>query len=272
MTRRRQKKRPQKDELHRGKSSGRLRKAGIVLVSVVLLSTSLAAGLLFSGLTTSGPSEPKTAAIVDQLSLTQPNPDFAASATNILEQADYRVDYYPGEEVTVEFYRDLPTHGYDLLILRVHSGMARDDGELTGYVSLFTGELFSDTKHYEEGEAGHLGRARYYDGSPEYFSIVPAFIESGMGATFEGTTVIMMGCNGLTTDVTAEAFVQKGAEAVVGWSGRVSASHTDVATERLLQHLLVDKLTTPQAVAQTMAEVGPDPSYDSTLLVHPSEG
>jgi hypothetical protein len=81
-----------------------------------------------------------------------------------------------------------------------------------------------------------------------------------------------VGFNGLTTSVTAEAFVQKGAEAVIGWSGRVSASHTDAATERLLRHLLIERLTTRDAVAQTIAEVGPDPEYDSSLLVYPPKG
>ena len=273
MSPREQKKRPRKHELRPAKGRGRLRRAVVVLVGIAFLSTCLAAGLLFSGLI-GGTSEsrPKAAAIVDQLSLTQPNPSFAEAATETLEQAGYAVDYYSGEEVTVDFYRDLPTHGYDLLILRVHSGMARENGEPTGYVSLFTAEPFSDTEHYEEREAGRLGRAKYYDGSPEYFSIVPDFIEFSMTDRFDETTIILMGCNGLTTGVTAEAFVQKGAEAVIGWSGRVSAAHTDAATERLLEKLLVEGLPLADAVAQTAAEVGPDPEYGSALLVYPSKG
>jgi hypothetical protein len=82
----------------------------------------------------------------------------------------------------------------------------------------------------------------------------------------------MMGCDGLRTDATAEALVRKGAKAVVGWSGPVSPSHTDEATQRLLQHLLIDGLTVEEATAQTMAEVGPDPEYESRLLVYPSKG
>lgn len=217
-------------------------------------------------------AEPGTAAIVDHLSLTQPNPAFAETATDLLEEAGYTVDYYPGEEVTVDFWRNLPTHGYGLLILRVHSGLARDDDKPTDYVSLFTAEPFSDTKHYEDAEAERLARARYYEGGSEYFAIVPDFIESSMAGTFDGTTIIVMGCDGLATSAAAEAFVHRGAEAVVGWDGPVSAEHTDAATERLLQHLLLDELTIPEAVAQTMAELGPDPLYGATLLVHPSEG
>ena len=215
---------------------------------------------------------PKTAAIVDQLSLTQPNPAFAETASSILEDAGYVVDYYPGEEVTVEFYRDLPTHGYDLLVLRVHSGLARDYGEPTGYVSLFSGEPFSETEYVQEKAAGLVGRASYYDGSPQVFGIVPDFIQSAMRGRFDGATVVMLGCDGLITDTTAEAFVRKGAKTVVGWNGRVSAKHTDAAGEHLLRHLLADGLSTEGAVARTMSEIGPDPEYESRLLVYPSKG
>jgi hypothetical protein len=258
----------------RRKKSKRFPKTVGLLATVTFLAIAFAVGLLFWSLLSQGGSSlgPKAAAIVDQLSLTEPNPSFAEAATETLEQAGYAVEYYPGEEVTVDFYRDLPTHGYDVLILRVHSGMATDNGEPTGYVSLFTGEPYSSTEHYEEREAGRLGRAKYYDDSPEYFSIVPDFIEFSMKGRFDETTIILMGCNGLTTDVTAEAFLQKGAEAVIGWSGRVSAAHTDAATERMLHHILIEGLTTRDAVAQTTAEVGPDPEYNSSLLVYTPKG
>ena len=51
----------------------------------------------------------------------------------------------------------------------------------------------------------------------------------------------------------------------------MSAAHNDTGTERLLEHLLVDGLTPGEAVAQTAAEVGPDPSYGAELRVYPSE-
>jgi hypothetical protein len=67
------------------------------------------------------------AAIVDHLSLTEPNPAFADRATGVLEEAGYAVDYYPGEQVTVDFYRELPSRGYEMLILRVHSAVPGKD-------------------------------------------------------------------------------------------------------------------------------------------------
>jgi len=241
------------------------------------LSTALVTGLLLSGLT-AGPSGPRTAAIVDQLSLTQPNPDFAERATSILEQAGYVVDYYPGEEVTVDFYRDLPTHGYELLILRVHSGLVMERSALTGsriargYVGLFTSEPYSQTEYVGEVKAGALGAASYYEGGPQYFGVGPKFIESNMRGEFNDAPVILMGCDGLRSYDTARTFVERGAKAFVSWSGPVSAAHTDAATERLLQHLVMDGLAIQEAVTQTMDEVGPDPSYRSKLLAYPSRG
>jgi len=278
MSWRRQKKRARKDELPREKRSRGLRKLGILLVSVVLLSVSLAAGLLLSGLVTGDSSGPKTAVIVDQLRLTFPNPAFAETATDMLEEAGYAVDYYSGEAVTVDLYRDLPKHDYELIILRVHSGIVRqvdprsEERTVMEYVGLFTGEPYSDATYGGREGAGRIGLAvaRDYQGW-QYFGVTPYFIEFTMEGRFDKATIILMGCDGLRSDRTAESFVERGAETFVSWDGKVSASHTDAATERLLQHLLTDELTIQEAVTETMAEVGPDPSYGSALLVYPSE-
>lgn len=271
MSRRSRKKRSQKkEELHQRKG-GRLLKAAVVLVVLAILSMSLAAGLLLSGVVSGGPeSGDRAAAIVDQLSLTQPNPDFAASATDILEQAGYSVDYYAGEEVTVDFYRDLPTHDYDLLILRVHSGMAEETDISTGektkrdYVSLFTGEPYSPDKYPDE-PLGRLGKAEYYEGASPLFGIAPDFILYSMRDSFDDTLIVMMGCDGLRSERTAQAFLDKGASAFVSWTRSVSASHSDAGTLRLLEKLLVEGLPVADAVDQTAAEMGPDPLYGARL-------
>jgi hypothetical protein len=224
------------------------------------------------GVGSSEQSGPPKAAIVDHLALTFPNPAFVQEATSMLEQAGYAVDYYPGEEVTVEFYRDLPTHDYDLIIFRVHSARTVKEGKLSDDVVLFTSELYDQAGYAAEQKARQVGRARYYyEGSPWYFSIRASFIAPGMTGRFEGATVIMMGCDALRSDGLAAAFVKKGADAVVGWDGSVSASHTDAATERLLEHLLVDHHAIAEAVMEAMAEVGPDPSYGSKLVLYPAE-
>jgi len=283
MSRRRQKKRPQKGEPPRARSV-RLRRAAAVLLAVALVGGVVGGALLFRNPWSGEGAAPKTAVIVDQLSLTQPNPDFAAKATETLEQAGYTVDYFSGEQVTVDFYRNLPAGRYGLIILRVHSGRSSEIDPITGektkreYVSLFTGEPYDDTKYVEDRnpEAGdvelsfaRIGRATYYPDAPPLFGISPNFIKYSMRDRFDRTVIIMMGCDGLISDMTAEAFVRKGAKAVVGWNGLISGDHTDAATLRLLEKLVVDGLGVGDAVRQTAAEVGPDPAYGTELRIYP---
>jgi hypothetical protein len=258
-----------------------LRRAAATLLAAALAGGLGAAALLFTGVLGGGSAGPKTAAIVDQLSLTQPNPAFAEAATDLLEGAGYTVDYYPGEQVTVDFYRNLPTHGYDLLILRVHSGTVMEVSATTGeetereYVSLFTGEPYDDTKYrderYPQVQADRVGKAVYYEGASPLFSVALGFIRDSMRGRFDKALVILMGCDGLRSPRTAEAFVEKGASAFVSWSRTVSAAHNDAGSERLLAKLFVDGLTLGEAVAQTNAELGPDPEYGAELRVYPPE-
>lgn len=274
MTRGGSERRPEKAGPPGAKGGGRLRRVAALVIAVALLAGAIGGGLLLRGLATGGsPAEPKGAAIVDQLSLTQPNPGFVASATDLLEDAGYIVDYYPGEEVTVEFYRGLPTHGYDLIILRVHSGITIERDATTGektqteYVSLFSGEPYTETGYPEEQKLGRLAEAVYYEGASPLFAVAPGFITESMEGRFDDTLIVMMGCDGLRSQRTAQAFLDKGAEAFVSWSLPVSASHTDAATQRLLEKLLVEGLNVEAAVTQAGAEVGPDPSSGARLRV-----
>ncbi len=207
------------------------------------------------------------AAIVDQLSLSQPNQTFIQTSINILETAGFTVDYYKGEEVTVEFYRKLPTHGYSLIILRVHSAITVGSRSL----GLFTSETYSKTKYVYEQLTDQLVGAKFLNEETVYFGISPLFVVHSTKGTFQNTTIIQMGCEGLAYATMAEAFIQKGAKVYISWSGDVLASHTDQATTGLLEHLVTEKQTIKQAVTETMKEIGPDPVDDSILLYYPLE-
>jgi len=212
------------------------------------------------------------AAIVDQLGLTQPNPTFVDTVTGMLEQAGYAVDYYPGEEVTVEFYRSFPAEPYDLLIYRVHSALGREDGRPADWVTLFTADPYRESWYVDEQEERRLSKVSYYEDGPPYFGIMPEFVRSSMNGNLQDSTVLLMGCDGLATESIAAALVEKGAKAVVSWNGLVSGAHTDAATEQLLRHLVTEKLPLSEAVDKTAAEVGPDPAYGSVLRLYPPEG
>ncbi len=233
---------------------------GAALIAVLLAAALLSRSLLW------GASEPKTAAIVDQLALTQPNPAFVASATDTLTRAGYAVDYFPGEEVTVEFYRRLATRGYDYVILRNHSARRKQDEQvLTEEVDLFTADPYSETQYGEDRKNRRLSAAFYHEGGLEYFAVTPAFVQESMQGRFGGALVIMMGCDGVRSRRMADAFLHKGASAFVSWDKPVSATHTDAATQRLLEKLLFDDLTVADAVSRTAAELGPDPAFGAQL-------
>ena len=206
-------------------------------------------------------------AIVDHLSLTFPNQTFIQTATNTLKQAGYTVDYYPGEKVTVDFYRNLPTHGYSLIILRVHSALR----EGSSFLALFTSEPYIKTKYVYEQLTDRVGMVQYHTGGDVYFGISHEFILATMNGRFQGTTIIMMGCNGLQYTPIAKAFIEKGAKVYIGWTNSVLASHTDMATTQLIKHLITEKQTIEQAVDNTMKEVGSYLTGKNILIYCPLE-
>lgn len=203
------------------------------------------------------------AAIVDEVSFITPNQTFVQAATDILEHANYSVDYYSGEKVTVDFFRNLPTHGYSMIILRVHSGI---DGTQPP-VSLATSEASSAKKYIYEQLADQIHTVRLTSGPrTPYFAICPSFVKSSMKGRFKNTIIIMMGCDGLTYTDMAEAFGEKGAEAYISWKGGVSLSYSDQATIRLLQHLVTERQTIIRAGEKTVEDVGRDPTHTNTTL------
>lgn len=208
------------------------------------------------------------AAIVDHLSLSQPNKTFVETATNILEEAGYTVAYYPGEEVTVNFFRRLARHDFGLIVLRAHSALQWEERPP---LCLFTSEPYSEMKYVYEQLTGQVGIVTflYPENEQLCFGVSPKFIKTSMDERFSDTIIVMMGCDGLRYTDMAEAFIEKGAKAYLSWNGPVSASHTDSATTNLLKHLITEKQTIKQAVTETMKEVGSDPEYESILQYYP---
>lgn len=205
---------------------------------------------------------------MDQLSLTFPNQTFVRIATSLLNHSGYTVDYYPGEKVTVDFYRNLPAHGYGVIILRVHSA---SPGQGVPFTGLFSSESYSSTKYALEQVTDQVAQVTFFDNGPTYFGISSLFVKEGMTGRFDNATIIMMGCNGISSLDMAEAFTQKGAGVYVSWNNYVTASHTDVSTALLLQHRFVERERLGEAISQVMKEVGPDPLFDSQLLYYPAE-
>lgn len=208
------------------------------------------------------------AVIIDEAGLTAPNQAWVQASMALLQQDGYTVDYYAAGDVTVDLFGSLATKGYGFIIFRGHSAALFDD------LVLFTDEVYSETTHLDDQRADRLVEVHWNaecDSEPRHFGIMPKFIEN-IDGSFNGATVLITGCWGMEPDSMAAAFVKKGASVVVGWDGLVRADHTDAATERLLELLLVDRLPTADAVAQTTSELGLDPDSGSTMRVYPPPG
>jgi len=218
---------------------------------------------------------PPRAAIVDQLGFNIPNEEFVTQATELLEQAGYTVEYYPSDQIDVDFYRRLPSKGYDFVLFRAHADRLEataKDGTKFDDVVLFTTEPYDERKYVPDQAANRLVIAKYQTDGDPYFGVAPGFFDNARGS-FSGATLVVMGCEGFLTERTAQTFVDDmGAEAYISWNETVSATHTDQATEVLLRHMLIDEKSPADAVALTMADVGPDPIFGSRLQAYPPRG
>jgi len=217
------------------------------------------------------------AAVIDQLAVTDPNPQLIQAVTDELRQHGYTVDYYPPESVTVDLYRDLPSRRYDLVILRSHAASYHDRGvggplRLANLVSLFTNEPYDPSRHVTEQRKNRLFKAGYPDDPSQtrYFSVHPYFIEFDSAGRFPpGAVVVLLGCAGLSNDGMARAFIDRGASAFVSWDANVSAQHTDEAILPFLRHLLGGKESAQEAAKDTLDEIGPDPHFGARLVAYP---
>lgn len=220
---------------------------------------------LFSGCSAPSPELEAKAAIVDQLYSLQPNQAFIEQMTQELEDYGFEVDIYQGDEVTVDFYRELPSYGYNRIIFRTHSGLLGSEGEIIKRTTLFTNEPYSQTKHVAEQLSDQLAMARIDENHPWVFGIGAKFVTQSMEGRFPNTVIIMMGCSTLYLDDLAQAFIEKGASTYLGWDATVGLDYVDEATPILATNLYSKGMTIKEAVDKTMAEVGPDPDYHASL-------
>jgi len=206
--------------------------------------------------------------IADQLDLSSRNVVFRQDAGALLDRAGTRYDLLIGSNITVDFFRMLPSMGYTLILFRIHSGLLypiRPENP----VYLFTGEEYSSSKYQGEQMNGEVIPAQVLESSPVYFAVGREFVDRSMNGTFPGTVIIISGCSGLSNTKLADSLLAKGASAVISWDGLVTAKHTDRAFTYFMEDFVTNEVTIEQAVQDTMAGVGPDPSYNSYLKVYP---
>jgi len=210
------------------------------------------------------------AAIVDQLYNLQPNEPFITEVTRELEDYGLEVDLYQGDEVTVDFYRQLPSYGHKLIVFRAHSGLLAEE-EVIRKTLLFTNEPYSRVKHVAEQVDDRLAMARVDEHHPLVFGIAPKFISQSMEEEFDNTVIIMMGCSCIYLMDLATAFIDKGASVYLAWDGTVDLDYVDRATVYLMGQLCAEEATINEAVKSTRNVIGPDPKYNAGLKYYPPE-
>jgi hypothetical protein len=256
-------------------SKGKPRKKGLPWFAWLLIALGIAGVVVFVRLYPMGQPSPNNggelrAVIVDQLSSMRENEEFVGNITQELEDYGFEVDLYQGGNITVDFYRQLPTRGYELIIFRAHSGLLAKDEVTIAQTTLFTNEEYSQLKHYDDQLRDRLVMARVGEGYPMVFGIPPKFIRESIKGEFDDAVVIMMGCSGIFLRDLAEAFVDKGASVYVAWNGSVELYYVDDATPYLMSQLCSGNLTIKEAMDRTMDVIGPDPEHGAGLKCYPS--
>lgn len=221
-----------------------------------------------------GDNAQNRAAIVDQLYIREPNPEFITEATRILESCGFTVDLWQGAAITVDFYRKLPSMGYKFILLRVHSGLLVTlEGETVKELDttyLFTAENYTTTRYIADQLTDKVSNALMAENFPLVFAVNSEFLKSTKGK-FDRTVVLAMGCESYHYDDMTEAFVEKGASVYIGWSSVVSLEYVDSVTLDLLGNLCTANMTVAAGVSRSMADLGNDPYFDSYLKYYPPE-
>jgi len=225
-------------------------------------------------------SKIRKAVIIDQIYKDLPNKKFQDMATSYLTDAGYNVDLYTTEDITVDFYRELPTMDYEFIVIRSHSLAVHGKNPS---VWLLTGEMYSDKKHTFETMVGQLSPGVPYlvqeneavtfseAQSQRQFMIGSKFVDEGMEGQFPGSVVIMAGCETLAYPVLADSFIARGASSVIGWNDLVEFTKNDVVILNVLEDILINDFEIDDAIDSAMEKMIKEKN-SKLMLKHYSSG
>lgn len=212
--------------------------------------------------------ENKKVAILDQFY--EEKPDFTENAIGLFGDENIGIDVY--ENITVNLYRELPTLGYKVIIIRVHSASGyRTEEGVNWDTGLFTTEKYNSSKYPILQTKELIGGATPTgDDEEKMFAIKSKFIVNEMRGKFDNTLLILDTCrvfNPKTNFKLTKKFYEKGVDAVVGWSEPVTLNHGDKGTLRFLEKILSENMTLKKAVEEVYEEVGTDPEHGAKLII-----
>jgi len=224
------------------------------------------------------------AVIMDQLSDEIPNENFQIKAIKIFEDAGFEVDLVESQNITVDFYKNLPSMNYDYIVLRSHA-VPQENSDTP--VVLFTGEQYSTEQYITEQLWGHVMRAapvgfseysanvpqdnwmvvndtyKYFDqpvkhdtyGINEFFAISPKLVDELMVGEFPSSIILLGGCGTLSNHSMAKSLIKRGASTVVGWDNLVGSLDNDRALLAILKDTVTNKVDIEDAVNSHMEKL-----------------
>jgi len=225
-------------------------------------------------------SKIRKAVIIDQLNQDFPNELFQENATKILTDGGFEVDLFTTADITIDFYKELPSMDYEFIVLRSHSLAIYGDKPSTW---IFTGEKYDAGRYSQEQlsgmlspgvpfRQGQISQMTQGDAKSErLFMIGSKFVDESMVGQFPGSVIILGGCDTLSHDYFASSLVKKGASLVVGWNGLVELRDNDAVMLSLLDEIFNENLEMGDAVEKVMNDYKGKTYYD-TKLKHFSSG
>jgi len=259
-----------------------------ILVSIILLAITVSIIAMFLNDTVEANNVPATtvpkAAIIDQLHDDIPNIPLQQRATELLEGAGYEVNLFTTKDITLDFYKRLPSMNYDFVMIRTHGAADENDNDS---VTLFTGEKYQTDKYISEQLFGQVKKVapllevaflvnsqesewvivndtyrtlsvpskEQVVTSDEYFAITPELFDKGADGKFQGTIFVLGGCNTMRTTSMAESLIKRGASAVIGWDDTVGSADNDRILFGLVQNLIVNKMEMDKSIESLMEDL-----------------
>jgi len=223
----------------------------------------------------------KKAAIIDQLDAEFPNKGFHMQAEEYLRTAGYeQVDLFTTEDITVNFYRELPSMGYEFIVARTHSLAVKDQGKQS--VWIFTGEKYTKDKYIQEQLEGKVSRAvpfltgpnidRVEAAKKRHFIIGTEFVDKEMIGSFPGTILVLGGCDTMSYPFMAKSLVDRGATSIIGWYGLVSLYDNDNGILKVLEEILINGKNSGDAVDSVMEFYDGRMQYKHSIMKQYSTG
>ncbi|MGA3192580.1 MAG: hypothetical protein ABSD73_08745 [Candidatus Bathyarchaeia archaeon] len=252
------------------KPNPRKLKVALVAAASIMLILSISLFLWTSSTTSPQPAQQTTievpkAAILDALYAGSQDLAYEQSLTNYLSIAGYRVDVFRGENVTIDLLRNVG--GYKVLILRLHSAI----GSGGGFLYLFSGEKYTQSKYVQEQLSGAVREAITFD-NVSYFAINAVFLGGNNPTGLKDSTIILMGCNGTGSSYSIQRLLDRGVKAYIAWTGYVDLPYSDETTLALVKALYLERSSVQAAVEEAMKEAGTEPLYTSVLECYAPNG